>query len=279
MAEREASSTAWGVMILRAVHQLIDEEPRILDDPVAVRLIDAATRADILSRGETARTQSGEFAALRGHVVVRSRYAEDRLAEAIERGVRQLVVLGAGYDTFAYRQPDWAHQLSIFEVDHPATQEAKRQHLTAAGVAIPANVRFAAIDFEQETLAGGLEHAGFDPAVPTFISCLGVLVYLTREAVIGIFDFARSLAAESEIVCTFRSKREARRSDLAAAVAAMGEPWLSEFDPFALEAELRAMGFGEVTLVSGAELEVRYALRRRDGVRPPAKMMMLSAIV
>ena len=135
MSDRTASRTAWGVTVLRAVHQLIDDEPRILDDQVATRLIDAETLGAIRNHPEQFRTAPAR--ALRAQVVIRSRYAEDRMSEAIWRGVTQCVILGAGYDTFAYRQPVWGLALRIFEVDHPATQEAKRQHLKDSGIEVP----------------------------------------------------------------------------------------------------------------------------------------------
>ena len=267
MSDRIASRTAWGVMVLRAVHQLIDDEPRILDDPVAPRLLDAETLGAIRNHPEHFRTAPSR--ALRAQVVIRSRYAEDRMAEAIWRGVTQCVILGAGYDTFAYRQPVWGLALQIFEVDHPATQEAKRGQLKASGIEVPDNVTFVPIDFERETLSDGLRRHGFDPTVPTFVSCLGVLTYLTADAVHAVFRFAVSLPPASEIVCTFRRRRggDESESPLAIAAAAAGEPWLSQFDPGELRDDLRKMGFSEVTLISGAELEVRYALRRADGVQ------------
>jgi methyltransferase (TIGR00027 family) len=278
MSDRPASRTAWGVMVLRAVHQLIDDEPRILDDYVAPRLLDAETLQGI--RDHPGHFRNAPSRALRAHVVIRSRYAEDRMAEAIWRGVTQCVILGAGYDTFAYRQPVWGLALRIFEVDHPATQQAKRESLQRSGIEVPDNVTFVPIDFERETLADGLRRHGFDFTVPTFVSCLGVLVYLTAEAVESVFRFAASLPPASEIVCTFRKRStdDQPESPLAAAVAAAGEPWLSQFNPIELRDALRKMAFGEVTLISGAELEVRYALQRADGVQPSRKMMMLSAV-
>ena len=107
------------------MHQRFDREPKVLDDPLAERLIGPDWLEAL--RRDPARWQSAERTALRAHVVVRSRYAEDRLADAVRRGVRQAVILGAGYDTFAYRQPAWAHDLQILEIDHPGTQRDKRE--------------------------------------------------------------------------------------------------------------------------------------------------------
>jgi methyltransferase (TIGR00027 family) len=279
-SERAVSNTAHAVMVLRAVHQLVDDEPKILVDPVAVRLLDEESREGIRNNPEHFRR--GMALALRAHVVIRSRFAEDRLAAAVGRGVTQFVVLGAGYDTFAFRQPDWARMLRIFEVDHAASQQAKRERLAAANIPLPPNVTFAAVDFEHETLLAGLARSGFDPQQPTFVSCLGVLVYLTAEAVEGVFRFAASLVPGSEIVATFRGQRvagEPVESPVAAAAAAAGEPWISSFDPAGLRRQLMAMGFSDVSLITGPELEVRYAMRRTDGLHPPGRMMMVSAKV
>ena len=120
MAERNSSSTALRVAELRAAHQLVDGEPKILTDPVILRLLDADVLDKIRAHPEMLSVPW--VVGMRSHVLLRSRYTEDRLAEAVGRGVNQFVILGAGYDTFAYRQPEWANRLRIFEVDHPASQ-------------------------------------------------------------------------------------------------------------------------------------------------------------
>jgi len=135
---RNSSRTALGVAALRAVPQLLDGEPKILDDPIAVRLLDADFLQQIQSN--PARARQPLTRGLRSHGVLRSRYAEERMALAVQRGVRQCVILGAGFDTFSYRQPDWARSVRIYEVDHRATQEDKRQRLQSAGVPVPASL-------------------------------------------------------------------------------------------------------------------------------------------
>ena len=137
---------------------------------------------------------------MRLHIAMRSRFAEEGLAAAVARGVRQYVLLGAGLDTFAHRNPFAQQGLRVFEVDHPATQGWKRQRLAGAGLAPPASLTFAPVDFERETLAAGLAAAGFDAAAPAFFSWLGVVVYLTRAAVIETLRFIASLPAGTEVV-------------------------------------------------------------------------------
>ncbi|MGA7448329.1 MAG: class I SAM-dependent methyltransferase [Terriglobales bacterium] len=138
--ERNSSRTALGVAALRAAHQLLDGEPKILDDRIAARLLNPDALQQMQSN--SARALEPLTQGLRSHVILRSRYAEERMAQAAERGVRQCVILGAGFDTFAYRQPEWSRALRIYEVDHRATQEEKRQRLQSAGIAIPSNLEF-----------------------------------------------------------------------------------------------------------------------------------------
>jgi methyltransferase (TIGR00027 family) len=176
MNSQEASRTALATAYLRAAHQLLDATPKILDDPIAVRLLGEDASRKIREFAE--RYRNSETEALRSHVVLRSRFAEDRLADAVQRGVSQYVILGAGFDTFAFRQPAWAKSLKIFEVDHPGTQSVKRSLITKAGLDLAANVQFAPIDFEQESLLEGLCRHHVSLAEPTFFSWLGVTMYL-----------------------------------------------------------------------------------------------------
>jgi methyltransferase (TIGR00027 family) len=141
---RNASRTALSVALLRAIHQTLDGEPKILDDPISRLVLDKDWLPAL--EADPGPANAPMAIGVRSHVVLRSRYAEDRLAEAVRRGVRQCVVLGAGFDTFAYRQPDWARSLRIYEVDHRATQEEKCRRLEKAGIAIPENLEFVAID-------------------------------------------------------------------------------------------------------------------------------------
>src|SRR5262245_21621582 len=122
----QPSATAYRVAMRRAAHQLLDE-PKVLDDPVALRIV--GPRAEASIRSDPRRFQSRVGRVLRAFLVARSRCAEDALKVAVAAGVRQYVVLGAGLDTFAYRNPYVAQSLRIFEVDHPATQGWKRSLL------------------------------------------------------------------------------------------------------------------------------------------------------
>jgi methyltransferase (TIGR00027 family) len=172
----EPSRTARAAAFHRAAHQVL-EHGRIFADPLALRILgeDADNIARVAERRPSGRR-------MRIFIAARTRFAEDALAAAFERGVRQLVVLGAGLGTYAYRGM-LRDRLHVFEVDHPATQAWKRQRLAEAAIPLSASLTFAPIDFERETLAEGLAAASFDPAQQTFFTWLGVVPYLTEEAV------------------------------------------------------------------------------------------------
>jgi methyltransferase (TIGR00027 family) len=282
--QRNSSRTALGVAALRAVHQLLDGEPKILHDSIAVRLLDADVLHQIQSN--PARAHEPLTRGLRSHVVLRSRYAEERMARAVQRGIRQCVILGAGFDTFAYRQPDWAHNVRIYEVDHRATQEDKRQRLQAAGIPIPANLEFVAIDFESVSLREGLQASTLNFSEPAFFSCLGVLVYLSREAADGIFQLVATFPASSEIVFTFSTPDSSlpandaeNRAALANMANALGEPWQTHFEPQTLMRDLSALGFSAISFLSAEAADQTYFQNRNDGLHAPRRGGIGAAIV
>jgi len=266
--------------MLRAAHQIIDASPPVLADSVIGRLLGPDTEARI--RGELDRFQSRPARGLRSHVVLRARFTEDALAEAATRGVSQYVVLGAGLDTFAYRQPAWARGLDIIEVDHPASQAAKREALAQAGIHVPANVRYADIDFEHETLASGLARCGVSHSRCTFFSWLGVTMYLTRDAIDAVLATIVTFPRGSEIVLTFAQRRTDEEGDggrLAAGAAAIGEPWLSYFEPDEMAAVLSRHGFSAVQFPTRDDVIARYYAGRRDGLGAPRRISLCTAIV
>jgi methyltransferase (TIGR00027 family) len=197
MEKDRPSATAQGAAVVRALHQILDDEPRILDDTIAARLV-----GEELERHKRMVRLFGARG-LRANFAMRSRYAEDCLAESLGDGVGQYVLLGAGLDTFAYRQPAWAGSLRIFEVDCPATQKWKRAKLAAAEISIPVNVTLVPVDFERTSLKEGLAASGLDLRIPTFFSSLGVTQYLTEEALDLLLNFVLTLPPASEIVFSF----------------------------------------------------------------------------
>jgi methyltransferase (TIGR00027 family) len=277
-----ASRTALGAARLRAAHLLLDDPPAILDDPLALRLLAPQVAREIRLHPDRLRTPVAR--ALRSEVLVRSRYAEDRLADAVRRGLGQYVLLGAGLDTFAYRQPAWAAALRIIEVDHPASQLDKQARLRRAGIAAPPNVRYAAADLEADALYPTLEAAGLDAGQPAFVACLGVLIYLSEGAADEIVAMVAKLPAGSEFVFTF-SRPDAWTAgppapgSPAARVAAAGEPWRTRSEPDAVEARLRAAGFRSFRFLYAEEVDRRYLRERSDGLRQPARVVIADATV
>jgi methyltransferase (TIGR00027 family) len=267
MHEDRPSKTAFRVALRRASHQVLDE-PRVFADPLALAIVGAD--AGELRSDET--SQSRISRVMRAFMAVRSRYAEDGLAAAFEEGTRQYVVLGAGLDTFAYRNP--FPGLRVFEVDHPATQGWKRRRLEAAGIAIPESMTFAPVDFERQTLAEGLARAGFRRDQKAFFSWLGVVPYLTRSAALETLRFVASLPPGSGIVFDYARPAESldpvsqqALAALSARVAAAGEPFQTFFDPAELEAELRPLGFASFENLGSEEINARYFSGRSDGLR------------
>lgn len=278
MSEPSASKTAVAVLTLRAAHQLLDGSPKVLTDPVAPRLLSEQERAAF---DDPTRFATPIALGLRSHVVARSRYAEDCLEDACARGIEQLVVLGAGLDSFAYRQPPWARALRIFEVDHPASQAAKQARLAAGGVPHPENLTWAPIDFERTKLADGLASAGFRADRPAFLTCLGVLVYLTEDAIDELFGFVATLPRSSEIVFTISGNyRELPTSrELATAAAAGGEPWLSVLTAEQVVPKLLALGFSSASVESEDAIAERYFVGRADGLPAPRHARIGRAVI
>ena len=260
------SHTARGAAAYRAIHQTLDGGV-IFSDPFAARILDDETRARL---DETAALPS--LRPWRLFIAARSRFSEDTLAAYVARGVRQVVVLGAGLDTFSLRNPHAGQGVRVFEVDYPATQGWKRERLKQAGLAVPALLTFAPVDFEQQSLADGLRAAGFQADRPAFFQWLGVVPYLTREAVSLTLDFIAGVP-ESEVVFDYAepfkkysANRRVNVMEVAARAAVRGEPWLSLFDPAELSKMLRNKGFGIVEDLGLSEIADRFYGALKQGI-------------
>ena len=265
MEHNQPSRTAQGAAMHRAAHQLIDLPP-IFDDPLALKIIGEEAEKE-LREGREVTTSNG----LRAFIATRSRFTEDCLAEAMARGVGQYVLLGAGLDTFAYRTI--RRGLRVFEVDHPATQGWKRARLSEVAIAVPDWVTYAPVDFERETIREGLARVGFDFSKPAMFAWLGVVPYLTQEAVMGTLSFVASLAKGSEIVFDYAEtpgketkEQRAHFQAMAERVAASGEPFRSFFETGALQRDVEKLGFSFVENLNAATLNARYFQGRSDGL-------------
>ena len=259
MKHGEASRTAQGAAGHRAAHQAL-EGGRVFADPLALRILGPDAEEAIAA----ARAQP-ERRALRLFVAMRSRFAEDSALRAIRDGVRQILVLGAGLDTFACRLAPLAG-LEVFELDHPATQRDKRARLAAAGIAEPAHLAFVAHDFERGDMTGALAAAGLDTRRRTFVLWLGVTPYLTENAVTATLRALARWPGGAEVVFDYANPphaiEEARVRDfhhaMAERVARQGEPFRCFLDTAALHERARALGFDEIEDLDRAALAGRY---------------------
>ena len=275
------SRTARGVAIRRAAHQLFDH-PRVFEDPLALAIL--GKEAARLLEADPARFEN--LPRLRAFVAARSRFAEEELAAAFHRGVRQFVLLGAGLDTFAYRNPFSSLGLRVFEVDHPATQTWKRELLAEAGIALPPSLTFVPMDFEERSLAAALEEAEFRTDQPGFFSWLGVVPYLTLDAAQATLAWIGSLPAGSGVVFDYAispaslGELQKKAFDaLANRVARAGEPFRLFFEPPELAWMLRELGFRVIEDLDASEIDRRYFGDRRDGLRVGGLAHLLSARV
>jgi methyltransferase (TIGR00027 family) len=279
MIENIPSKTAQRVALRRAAHQLVDD-PRVFEDPLALTIIGKETAALLTSEPEKFETFASRH--MRAFIAARSRFAEDELKAAVARGVRQYVVLGAGLDTFACRNPYSASDLHVFEVDHPATQTWKRARLAEAGISVPSSVTFVPTNFESETLADALRESDFKPDRATFFSWLGVTPYLTPEAAVATLTFIASMPAESGVAFDYAVERSSLSpleqmalDALASRVVKAGEPFQLFLNSEALMGMLKAMGFRHVDDLGPEEIEARYFKDREDGLRVAAGLAHL----
>jgi methyltransferase (TIGR00027 family) len=258
MRTGQPSKTALGAAAHRAIHQSL-EGGAIFKDPFAVKILDEETRAalDEIASDPAQRP-------LRLFIAGRSRFSEETLAACVARGVRQVVVLGAGLDTFALRNPHAGLGVRVFEVDYPATQQWKRERIAQAGLTIPASLTFAPVDFERQGLGEGLAAAGFDSTASAFFQWLGVVPYLSREAILATFNCIAGIPASAVVFDytePFENHPPERRAHMMATAqraAERGEPWLSFFDPAELSDILRPRGFGEIEDLGFADMLSRF---------------------
>ena len=239
------ASTAFSVAVQRAAHHFVDAPPHIFNDVAGWKLLTDEERTLVIERPHLFANAIAR--ALRLRVLVRQRYAEQALQNAVARGARQYVILGAGMDSFALRQPDWAAGLQIFEVDRREEQARKHARIGSSGLSIPPNLTMIEADFDRDPLLETLKKGGVDPMLPSFISCLGVLVYLSPQGIDQVLELPRSMPSRTEMVFTVATPAtNAGDGIIARFAAAAGEPWVSVFDHAGMVERLRAMGYLDV---------------------------------
>ncbi|MGA3074918.1 MAG: SAM-dependent methyltransferase [Bryobacteraceae bacterium] len=283
MTGDQPSRTAEYMALFRAVETAEPADRRLFDDPYAAAFLTGSLKAlaafaslPAIGRLATHFLDLG-WPRTRSSAVVRTRLIDDLVRQAIRNGARQALLLGAGFDSRPYRLEE-LRGVPLFEVDHPATQRAKRQRLLAHRSPLPANVHFVPVDFEKDDLETTLLHAGFITTVATVAVWEGVVSYLTPGTVDQSFrTLARILAFNgahrSQLIFSYVHQgaldgsvafREARRWK--SSVQSTGEPFIFGFDPAALADYLRPRGFELASDVSTAEAAKSYCepLRRSE---------------
>jgi methyltransferase (TIGR00027 family) len=267
MKPNEPSRTALMIARQRAAHQVLDHGS-ILNDPFAMMIL-GEDEKDVLQFAN-----AHPLASIgRLFTTARSRIAEDALSAAVERGIRQIVILGAGLDTFAFRSPHGARQVLIYEVDHPATQAWKRQRLAEAQLALPPWLIFVPVDFERDDLGEALVSAGFQQNSPASFTWLGVVPYLNQDAIVSVLDYMASIQ-NSEVVFDYMEPPQAFSDEIRELVTKrteqlerMDERWASRFEPAGIAAILRSHGFCEIEDINFQEITSSFG-RAVQGLAP-----------
>jgi methyltransferase (TIGR00027 family) len=293
MDEKQAGVTALVTAYARAYHATHDS-PKIFDDTLADALFTPEEHAffnqslaSMLPQLDPAlaATQPDPATALARVMQImsgpttlsRSRYCEDCLEDAIRQGVQQVVILGAGLDTFAFRRPDLADTLQVFEMDHPVTQALKRQRVEAAGWTIPRHLHFVPIDFTQEHPDEVLGQSSYQPQLLSFFSWLGVTYYLPSSSIFTtLATIARLAPSGSQIVFDYidgdalnPEKASSPSSFMHSVVRQCGEPMKTSLDPQTLGAEMESIGFQLEENLAPQEIESRYFQGRTDLYHAP----------
>jgi methyltransferase (TIGR00027 family) len=267
MKPNEPSRTALMIARQRAAHQVLDHGS-ILYDPFAMKILREQEKDVLQFANQHPLASIGRLV-----TTARSRIAEDALSRAVERGVRQIVILGAGLDTFALRNPHSAQQIRIYEVDHAATQAWKRQRLGEAQIALPPWLILVPVDFERDDLGEKLVAAGFEQNLPAFFTWLGVVPYLTEDAIGRTLNYMSSIQ-NSEVVFDYTEPPEAFSEEMRETVTKrteqlekIGERWASRFEPAGIAAILRSHGFSAIEDISFQEIASRFG-RVVQGLAP-----------
>ena len=286
------SRTAALVALWRAMESTRAARTRLFEDPFAAAFLGGRfrwayylARLPVVSAGMPSALVDGHWAGARGTVVVRTRYIDDLLGAALQRGATQVVIFGAGFDCRAYRIPG-IERTRVFEVDHPLTQERKRAVLRRRLRALPTHVAMAALDFNTQTLDTVMPEAGYRSEATTFFICEGVTHYLSAAAVDTLFRYvARHAAAGSRMVFTYIHRAAladasafAGVEQTLAAVRRAGEPYTFGFDPAELSQYATARGLRVVEDVDARTYRERY-LRPRHREREPLAEFQRAAVV
>lgn len=275
----EPDNTAVRTALWRAMHVEIDALPHIIDDEVGLKLV--APNNDWQQRPD----MHPEFTKrLRASIVARARFIEDLIIKESAQGINQYVILGAGLDTFAQRQPDIASKLQVYEIDQPDTQTWKQQRLTELGFGAPNWLHFVSVNFEISSWWDELLKAGFDLNKPAVVACTGVSLYLSKEAIITTLRQLATLAAGSTLAVAFylpmdlldeEDKFLQQIAEKGAREA--GTPFVSFFTPDEILALAKEARFKQAKTTSAKDMEQLYFANRTDSLLPASGEIFLLA--
>lgn len=276
--EGEPSKTAEVVAAVRALHTVTCPNP-VFEDPLAVHFAGPQWRMVIRNpflRWVTVKKVLARSAAIMPFILLRARFGEDQLPRAMAHGIKQYVILGAGYDTFALRHDDLLDQITVYEVDHPATQTEKLQRMEEARLPHPRNTRYVSADLETESLLDALDTAGFRLDQPAVVAWFGVTCYLTRQAIEGVLStVSQSMAPGSSVMFDYLAQVTAVDPTWKAVyvsagrfTATRGEPWISSFNPAQMPSYLEQMGFSEVLHLAPDQVEEELLPEGADLIVP-----------
>ena len=295
MEDGSPSQTALMVAVLRAHHCHFAPEPKILKDTTALPLSGMADLDAVkdykngvieffsgLSSRETAESFVQQIT---DSVCMRSRLVEERLTKARKQGLEQLVILGAGLDSTAYRYTEQLNGLPVFEIDHPATQHWKKTRLTECNINLPDNLKFVGFDFENQTLAEALEAGGVRSNAVTMFTWLGVQMYLTSATVQATLAVLGKFPPGSQLIMDF-AMPDATHPDeqlqdpvgeLNRVVSEMGEPFESTYTEQELETCLKEAGFSDVSFYTAGRILDSFLDGNRDICSVPDEACFLLA--
>jgi methyltransferase (TIGR00027 family) len=260
--------STYAVAVWRAAHQIL-EHPPIFEDPIALSILGDA-KGDVTDKLELHKHPLST--AMRVAIAARSRFAEDERKKSLTDGTYQYVILGAGLDSYAYRNNDQYEH--VFEVDLPSTQAVKIAGVRELGITPTCKVSYVACDFEKNSLGERLDSSGFALDQKAFFSWLGVVPYLDIAAIEETLKFVASCARGSAMVFDYivdsdnlNEMEKLVVNALSHQLAAGGEPLKSFFDPQLLKKKLEELGFTQIKDIGPDFLNEHYLSSREDGLR------------
>ena len=279
MNDKPPYLTARATAGIRALH-LIYDQPVVFNDPYALQFTSPGFRRVCQSRFFSWVLRRRSIAELlrpiSAQILSRAKYTEEKLEQAVlSQGISQYVIIGAGFDSFFLRRPDFAIGLRIYEIDHPATQQIKRTRLLEILDSTPEDVQFLAVDLEQRTAADALAASSFLQNEKAFFSWMGTVPYLSEDSVFAVLrDLAEFAANGSEIVFDYLIPTSLMTAEerhwLGRAMRIIerwGEPVKSFFDPETFPGEVSRLGFRILENLSPAEQNQKYFSNRSDNLK------------